>query len=168
MRVLPHVRATVVGVALALALVTVVSSCGSDAAGGPTDIAITAADGSEATLGDFAGTPLVANMWATWCGPCVEEMPAFDEVARERDDVTIVGINIGESAEDAAAFATDLGVSYPQFTDPDSALYDAFAVTSMPTTVFISADGEVLATHQGALTADELRDMIDRTFTGGS
>ncbi len=141
------------------------SSTGDADEGGPTRVGITASDGSSVRLADFVGTPLVVNMWATWCAPCVKEMPAFDEVAAERgDEVHIIGVNVGDTAEDAAAFAADLGVSYPQYTDPDGILSSEFGVTQLPATAFVDADGTVIELRQGSYTADELRSAIDDHF----
>ncbi|MDO9173407.1 MAG: TlpA disulfide reductase family protein, partial [Actinomycetota bacterium] len=84
-----------------------------------------------------------------------------DEVADEvADDVQIIGVNVFDSPDDAAAFAADLGVEYPQFTDPDGALSTALAVTGLPATAFFDADGRLVELHQGAYTADELRSAI--------
>ena len=147
----------------------VVGACGgsssrNDSASGPSAVKFSAADGSEVSLSSMSGTPIVVNMWATWCTPCVKEMPAFDEVASSTDGVRIIGVNVGDSAEDAAAFAADLGVTYEQFTDPDGNLSTALSVSGLPATAFIDADGKVADVHQGAYTAPELRDAITQHF----
>ncbi len=129
------------------------------------DVPFSAADGGSARLGDFAGTPVVVNLWATWCPPCVKEMPAFDEVAAELDGrVSIIGVSVADEPAAAAAFAADLGVTYPIYGDPDGGLQTAFSVVSLPATVFIGADGTVLDVHSGAYTADELRAAINSSF----
>lgn len=127
-------------------------------------VQFSAADGSSTSLEQLKGTPLVVNMWATWCKPCVKEMPAFDEVASAASGVRIMGVNVADSPEDAAAFATTLGVHYEQFTDSAGALSDAFGVSGLPATAFIDADGKVVEVHSGALTADELRTLIAKNF----
>ncbi len=135
------------------------------------EVAFTASDGSSHTLGEMEGTPVVLNMWATWCKPCVKEMPAFDEVAAGTDAVRIIGVNVADEPADAEAFARDLGVSYEQYTDPSGELSDAFEVTGLPATAFIDADGTVVEVHAGAYTADELRAAIAEHFpdvTNGS
>lgn len=154
---------------LALAIA---AACGGDDPKGTSlnGVPFTASDGRQVTLSDLGGTPLVVNLWATWCGPCLKEMPAFDQVAGEQGDrVHLIGINVADSPADAAAFAADLGVSYDQFTDPDGALSTALSVTGLPATAFIDADGTLIEVHQGAYTAQELTAAIDRHFpTSGS
>ena len=164
-------RAAAMAAACSLGVVAM-GACSDDApssAGNPAlDAPIAAADGSATSLGELVGQPLVVNLWATWCGPCVREMPAFDEVAGELDTVEIIGVNVGDDPADAAAFAADLGVSYPQYTDADGALTLEFEAANLPATAFIAADGTVLDVHMGALTADELRSAIAEHFPESS
>jgi thiol-disulfide isomerase/thioredoxin len=162
-----HALATLPRLGLLLVAAAFASACGGSATSGSDstrDVTFTAADGSSHTLGEMEGTPVVLNMWATWCKPCVKEMPAFDEVAAGTDAVRIIGVNVADEAADAEAFATELGVTYEQFTDPSGELSDAFAVTGLPATAFIDADGKVVEVHAGAFTADELRDAIAEHF----
>ncbi|MEQ1698972.1 MAG: TlpA disulfide reductase family protein [Ilumatobacteraceae bacterium] len=150
--------------------VLALGGCGDDAKGtSVAEVPFSAPDGATASVGDFAGSPLVVNMWATNCKPCVKEMPAIDEVATELDgSVQIIGVNVFDTPENAASFAADLGVAYPQFTDPDGRLSTALSVTGLPATAFFSADGTLLDVHQGAYTADELRAAIEQQFAAGS
>lgn len=158
------------GIALvATALVTTLiagSGCGGEEpAVTPIDIELGTADGGTTTLAAEADGLLVVNLWATWCGPCVAEMPVFDEVAGERAaDATVLGINVGDTAAEATAFAAELGVDYAMLTDPDGRLQTALGVNSLPATVFIAPSGEVLDVHQGAYTHDDLHAAIDRAL----
>lgn len=150
--------------------VLLLGACGGADSGGDAlaDVPFTATDGAAASLSTFRGTPIVVNLWATWCAPCVKEMPAFDEVATEQaaqpSGVRIIGVNVGDSTQAATEFATELGISYPQYTDPDGELSTALHVTGYPATAFVDADGKLLDVHQGAFTADELRAAIARNF----
>jgi len=162
-----HALATIPRLGLLVMVAALASACGGNATSAGDDVAdvqFTAADGSSHTLAEMEGTPVVLNMWATWCKPCVKEMPAFDEVAASSDLVRIIGVNVADEADDAEAFAQELGVTYEQFTDPSGELSDAFEVTGLPATAFIDADGKVVDVHAGALTADELRDAIAEHF----
>lgn len=137
-----------------------------DAAVAPLEIELGTADGGTTTLAAEADGLLVVNLWATWCGPCVAEMPVFDEVADERAaDATVLGINVGDTAAEATAFAAELGVDYAMLTDPDGRLQTALGVNSLPATVFIAPSGEVLDVHQGAYTHDDLHAALDRALT---
>jgi thiol-disulfide isomerase/thioredoxin len=147
------------------AAVLVVAGCSDSDGTSVTEVPFTASDGSSASVADFAGQPLVLNMWATNCVPCVKEMPALDEVAAEQSGaLQIIGVNVFDTPQDATAFATDLGVSYPQFTDPDGELSSALSVTGLPATAFFDAAGKLIDVHQGAYTADELRAAIAQQF----
>jgi len=161
--------------AAAIAAVSITACGSSGSSGAPkaaTDVTVTATYGSPTTLAQLKGTPLVVNMWATWCHPCVDEMPAFDTVARSVGSaVHIIGVNVADDAAAASAFAAKLGVHYPQYTDPDGNLSTAFDVSNLPATAFIGADGTVLEVHSGAFTADTLTAAIERHFpdiTGGT
>lgn len=140
-----------------------VNACSDTKGTSVAEVSFTAADGSTTAVADFEGAPLVVNMWATNCVPCVKEMPALDEVATEMvGRLQIIGVNVFDTPQNAAAFAADLGVSYPQFTDPDGGLSTALAVTGLPATAFFDADGKLVDVHQGAYTADELRAAIEQ------
>lgn len=154
-------------VALAGALGLLAASCGGgSAASGPSAVTVSDAAGAAVRVADIADGPLVVNLWATWCPPCVGEMPAFDEVAADPpvDGVSVVGVNVGDEASAATAFAADLGVSYPQYTDPDGRLSAALSVSALPATAFFAADGTLVNVHSGAFTADELRAAIIDEF----
>lgn len=168
---LPHASKRRARLAAALVVSAfLLGACGGADSNGTSiaDVPFTAADGATASLSTFRGTPVVVNLWATWCAPCVKEMPAFDEVAAEQagtpGGVRIIGLNVGDTAQAATEFAADLGVSYPQYTDPDGELSTALHVTGYPATAFVDADGKLLDVHQGAFTADELRAAIARIF----
>lgn len=135
------------------------------------EIEIGGVDGEPTTLGDYGGTALVVNLWATWCSPCIAEMPAFDAVAAasaggDADRIAVLGVNVGDSAEEALRFATELGVRYPILTDPDGRLSASLGVSGLPATAFISPAGEVVEVHAGAFTRAQLEAAIDTHLRG--
>jgi thiol-disulfide isomerase/thioredoxin len=145
----------------------VASACGGatpSASASATNVTFTAADGTATSLAELRGTPTVVNLWATWCSPCVKEMPAFDRVATSTPGVRIIGVNVGDTATAATEFAAKLGVRYSQYTDPDGKLSAAFSVSGLPATAFVDSTGKVLQVHQGALTEQELRDELTARF----
>jgi cytochrome c biogenesis protein CcmG, thiol:disulfide interchange protein DsbE len=119
-------------------------------------------DGEPVALEDYRGTPLVVNFWATWCPPCLREMPDFETVSQERTgEVVFLGLNLREGAEAAATMAQRTGVTYDLALDSDGAAARAFGVLNMPTTAFVNADGIVVSVHAGVLDPAALNARID-------
>ncbi|HMK09965.1 MAG TPA: TlpA disulfide reductase family protein, partial [Acidimicrobiales bacterium] len=99
-------------------------------------------DGTKATFTDYRGTPLVVNFFASWCAPCVREMPDLQKVhSALGDKVAFLGMNNQDRASDGEAIAKQAGVTYDLARDPNGDFLSAFGGIVMPTTVFISADG---------------------------
>lgn len=162
-------------VALIAAAVLVASSCGGgddpsaavgdaivpsvDAEAGDRlpDVELVSLDGTETTsLADIEG-PAVINLWATWCAPCRREIPDFQAVHEERgDEVRFVGINIGEDAEDAAAFLDDVGATYDQYLDSAGYVVTELKTATMPVTLVLDADGAISTQHLGPMNQDDL------------
>jgi thiol-disulfide isomerase/thioredoxin len=105
--------------------------------------------------------PAVVNLWATWCGPCRRELPAFQEVSETRTEVRFIGIDIGEDAAKARDYLDELGVTFEQFVDEDGGLTDALGAASLPVTLVVAPDGSVATEHLGPMSVDELNDAID-------
>lgn len=118
-----------------------------------------------ARLATLKGRPVVVNAWASWCGPCKFEMPYFARTAvRFGRRVAFVGVNAGDSNDDARKFLRSHYVPYPSYVDPhDEIAHEVGVRAGLPTTVFYGRDGEVTAVHQGqyrdeaALVADVKR-----------
>jgi cytochrome c biogenesis protein CcmG/thiol:disulfide interchange protein DsbE len=165
-------------VAVVAGAVTLVS-CGGDS-GGPVSVSVTAEPGGQAVDGSFAmidggrrsfadyrGRPLVVNFFASWCVPCLAEMPGFERVHRRlADRVAFLGLNLQEPPESGRAVVEQTGVTYDIGRDPDGGLFQSFSGFAMPTTVFIDATGIVVDLHGGEITAGELRDRVDELLLG--
>ena len=123
---------------------------------------MTDANGGGPGLAQWRGKPIVVNFWATWCGPCVEEMPALSALQAEvaLKNVQIVGIGI-DSPTNIKQFAAKYKIAYPLYVAGMSGteLSKQFGnqAGSLPYTVLLSADGRVLKTYLGKLKIDELR-----------
>lgn len=132
-----------------------------DVEAGAIDVDFATLDGDTINFTDYAGSPLVVNFFAASCAPCVAEMPAFQSVSTELDgEVAFVGVSEDRRAEDGVDLVATTGVTYDTGWDPDGDIYAIFGGLAMPTTVLITADGQVTTVHAGALTADALRDLI--------
>lgn len=126
----------------------------------------------EVTLAGFAGRPdialtifrcrpLVVNLWATWCAPCVEEMPAFQQVAAAaRGKVAFLGVNVADDPDAASAFVAKLGITYDLATDPRQDFFHRIAAYGMPTTLLVDPQGTVVYRHTGPLDAPALRRLL--------
>jgi len=114
-------------------------------------------EGEPVDLADLRGKPVVVNVWASWCPPCIAEQPDLNEAADQLgDDVAFVGVNIRDaSRDDATAFVRDLEVGYPSIYSGDGAALFAFAGTlgprSIPSTVVLDAEGRIAASVQGRI-----------------
>lgn len=116
-------------------------------------------------LSDHGGLPVVLNFWASWCEPCRREMPALAQVSAELDGrVSFIGIDHQDLREEALSLLRETGVHYPTAFDPTGGTAQDYKLRGMPTTVFIDADGRVLATSLGELTESELRTSILELF----
>ncbi len=124
-------------------------------------------DGGTGTLADYRGRPLVLNFWASWCPPCRAEMPGFEQVHQNfGDEVAFLGLDLQDDRADAEALVAQTGVTYDLGVDPTGEVFQVFDGIGMPTTVFISAGGEVLDRHTGTLTEQQLTERIEMLFFG--
>jgi thiol-disulfide isomerase/thioredoxin len=121
--------------------------------------------GGQASVADYQGRPLVVNFWASWCVPCVTEMPAFEEVFQERgDEVAFLGLSVRDAAGPGQDRIEETGITYDVGRDPSGSLLTAFGGVAMPTTVLVDEDGVIVRLLSGETSADELRDALAEAF----
>ena len=129
------------------------------------DFTVYDSEGNEVHLSDFTGKPVVLNFWASWCGPCKMEMPDFDDAyAEQGEDVHFLMVNMTsgrETLESATSFIEEQGYSFPVYYDTDADAAMAYGVYSLPTTLFIDADGYGIAQATGAINAETLQRGVD-------
>jgi thiol-disulfide isomerase/thioredoxin len=124
----------------------------------PTD-AYERLDGGTATFAGYQGKPLVVNVWASWCGPCVQEMPAFERVHQDvKDRVAFVGL------DEAKALAAKTGVTYDLLYDPKGGFVAATGAVSLPSTFFVDSNGKVVSAKTGAFDEAALRAKLTELF----
>ena len=117
-------------------------------------------DGRETTLGNFVsetGQPLIVNFWATWCAPCLEELPMFESSnQRFKDEINFLGINVSDSPTKAKEMIAATEISYLTGSDPEGNFLVELGVVGLPATVFISRQGELIDLHIGQISSADL------------
>jgi cytochrome c biogenesis protein CcmG, thiol:disulfide interchange protein DsbE len=110
----------------------------------------------DAQLAELRGHPVVANAWASWCGPCRLEFPDFQAVSAERgDEIAFLGINVDDARPAAEEFLEELPLPYPSIADPDGEVRDALGLVGLPGTAFYDERGELVYLKQGPYTSEE-------------
>ena len=131
------------------------------------DFTVYDAEGNAVNLSDFSGKPVVINFWATWCGYCVREMPAFEKIAAEySDEVVFMLINVTdgqqETKEDALAFIEEKGYTFPVYYDTDLSATMAYGAYSLPATGFITGSGVFAGGQMGAMSEETLLNYVEQ------
>jgi peroxiredoxin len=128
------------------------------------DFALPALDGGNLKLSDLRGQVVMINFWATWCGPCRQEMPLLQQLQAKYEPLgfTLLGVNVEPDRGAAQAWLKDVSVSFPILFDQKNAVAAEFGVQGMPSSVFIDREGKVRYVHQGYRSGDEAKyaDMI--------
>jgi cytochrome c biogenesis protein CcmG/thiol:disulfide interchange protein DsbE len=117
----------------------------------------------QVVLAELRGTPVLVNFWATWCVPCRTEMPLL-AAADDRLDgkVAIVGVDVKDNRDAAAAFLAERNVDYPSAYDPDEVLSDPYDLVGLPVTVLVGRDGRIVERVTGAVTRSRLDGLLTR------
>ena len=114
-------------------------------------------DGTSITLSELQGKPVIINFWATWCGPCVKEMPAFVRLKDDfGDKIGIIAVNCGDDAETVKDFVEENGYTFPVVLDEEYSISMLYPTNSIPYTVVLDAEGKVTHISTGALDADTM------------
>ncbi len=117
------------------------------------DFELAVLNGQTQRLGELKGRPVLINFWASWCGPCKEEMPILNVLAQKYpEDLVVLGINYAEPVEVVAEFAAAEGIIFPILLDQDGQVAGLYFVRNYPTTFFIDAEGTLQAQHIGLLS----------------
>ena len=134
---------------------------GTGAATGPTpaapDFALPARDGGQVRLSELKGQVVMINFWATWCGPCRQEMPLLQQIHAKYEPLgfTMLGVNVEPDSAAAQTWLQGMPVSFPILFDRKSEVSSIFGVEAMPSSVLIDREGRVRHVHRGYKPGDE-------------
>ncbi|MCH7809654.1 MAG: TlpA family protein disulfide reductase [Chloroflexi bacterium] len=139
------------------------------------DFEISDYDGSRHSLSDFRGQVVYVNFWATWCVPCLIEMPEIAALQEEfGDDLAIITVNRRESLGTAEAYFRNLplldggtGVSFAvNGMDPDDTLFDLYSALAMPSSFFVDPDGVISIVGHGLINLEQMRTAVNGALAG--
>ncbi len=132
------------------------------------DFALKSITGENLRLSEFRGEVVMINFWATWCGPCRQEMPLLDELYRRYQKVgfQLLGINIDDDRRSAVKMVRVLGVGFPVLLDERKDVSRLYDIDAMPATLLIDRTGIVRYVHHGYRSGyeqsyvDEIRELL--------
>jgi peroxiredoxin len=132
-------------------------SISAEISGPAPDFTLRSRDGGTVSLADFEGDVVLINFWATWCGPCREEMPHLEALYQRYGGLgfTLLGINVEEDSALSEGFLAETPVSFPILFDPANGVSELYDVVAMPSTVIVDRTGNMRFIHHGYKTGYE-------------
>ncbi len=115
------------------------------------DFVLKSSTGENLRLSEYRGDVVMINFWATWCGPCRQEMPLLDELygRYQRVGFSLLGVNIDDDSRRAMAMVKELGVRFPVLFDEEKKVSKLYEVEAMPMTILLDREGTVRHIHYG-------------------
>ena len=155
------------GLVAALLLVAAVARAGVEQSMAP-DFTLKTTSGENLKLSEYRGDVVLINFWASWCGPCRQEMPALSELHDKYQALgfTVLGVNVEEDPGKAVKLLEELPVSFPVLFDSESTVSRQYDVVAMPSTVLVDRNGKMRYLHKGYkpgledVYLQQIRDLI--------
>ncbi len=128
-----------------------------DISGKARDFTLKSNQGENIRLSDLRGQVVMLNFWASWCGPCRQEMPILDKMYQRYASVgfNLLGINVESDPKKADKFLKERPVTFPILYDTTKKVSEQYKVAAMPTTVLIDCDGNIAHVHKAYKAGDE-------------
>jgi len=142
-----HIVKTLAGCLLLMATLQVQA----DISGPAPDFTLKSRGGANIKLSELRGQVVMINFWASWCGPCRQEMPLLEQIYQHYQPMgfTLLGINVEEDSAAADKVLKEIPVSFPVLYDNRNRVSESYQVRAMPSTILIDRDGQVRYLHQG-------------------
>ena len=143
-------RNTIIALVFSVFAASSLASSGLEGQAAP-DFALKSSNGENLRLSEYRGNVVMINFWATWCGPCRQEMPLLDELYNryERVGFNLLGVNIDDDSSRAMRMVEELGVDFPVLFDAQKEVSKLYEVEAMPVTVIVDRQGTVRYVHHG-------------------
>ena len=147
----------------AMVLASAAFAAGGDASGPAPAFTLSTLAGQTSGLSAYKGQVVMVNFWATWCGPCQQEMPLLDQMYKKYKPAgfTLIGVNVDKEAPPVKQLLERKPVSFPVLLDPANQVSKAYHVDEMPSSVIIDRKGQIRYIHRGYKPGDE-NDYQDR------
>jgi len=144
---------------LVLSLVITNASLASSITGDAADFTLKSRAGKNIKLSEYRGDVIMVNFWASWCGPCRQEMPALESLYKKYKDLgfVILGVNLDEDSSKAASLLTKIPVSFPILYDNTNKVAKLYDVKAMPTTFLIDRNGKLRYVHKAYKPGYEIK-----------
>ncbi len=128
-----------------------------EVSGAAPDFTLKSRSGENLKLSEFRGEVVMINFWASWCGPCRQEMPLLDELYQRYHPMgfTILGVNVDQDREAALRLLKEIPVNFPILFDEDNKVSERYELMAMPSTVMVDRDGNMRFVHLGYLPGYE-------------
>src|SRR5271154_186189 len=141
----------------ALVLASSAIAAGGDVSGPAPSFTLTTLTGQPGGLGEYKGQVVMVNFWATWCGPCQQEMPLLDQMYKKYKPAgfTLIGVNVDKESPAVKELLARKPVSFPVLLDPANQVSKAYHVDEMPSSVIIDRKGQIRYVHRGYKPGDE-------------
>ena len=145
------VKNCILGIVFSVLAATSLAASGNLTGQSAPDFALKSSTGANLRLSEYRGDVVMINFWATWCGPCRQEMPLLDELYSryQRVGFSLLGVNIDDDSRKAMNMVSELGVSFPVLFDNRKEVSKMYQVDAMPVTVILDREGTVRYVHQG-------------------
>ncbi|MGL4982901.1 MAG: TlpA family protein disulfide reductase [Treponemataceae bacterium] len=125
------------------------------------DFMLTTLEAKDVKLSDYRGKPVFLNFWATWCPPCVKEMPAMEKIHQNySQNITVLAVNVGEQIKPVRDFINKNKLTFSILLDRQSSIARVYSVQAIPTTFILDDKGVIVAVRRGTLTEKEMQELV--------